>query len=78
DAISVTDDALRAARGGWPAPAVTATADLDALTVATAREALGRRATEGLRVEFATGDPVRAAIVRALAEDAEGHIDPAL
>ncbi|MFX7756158.1 hypothetical protein ABTJ91_20915, partial [Acinetobacter baumannii] len=39
---------------------------------------LGRRATEGLRVEFATGDPVRAAIVRALAEDAEGHIDPAL
>ncbi|MGC0369438.1 proline dehydrogenase family protein [Microbacterium sp. SLBN-111] len=78
DAIPPTDDALRAARGGWPAPAVTAPADLDALTVATVREALGRRATEGLRVEFATGDPVRAAIVRTLAEDAEGHIDLAL
>lgn len=78
DAVPATDDALRAARGGWPAPAVTAVADLDALTVATAREALGRRATEGLRVEFVTGDPVRAAIVRSLAETAEGHIDLAL
>ncbi|MCC4247574.1 aldehyde dehydrogenase family protein [Microbacterium testaceum] len=75
DSVPLTDDALRAARHGWPAPAVAATADLDALTVATVREALGRRAVEGLRVEFATGDPVRAAVVRTLAESADAPID---
>ncbi|MDI9891293.1 proline dehydrogenase family protein [Microbacterium sp. IEGM 1404] len=78
DAIPATDDALRAARHGWRAPAVTATADLDALAVAAVREALGRRAAEGLRVAFATGDPVRAAIVRVLADTADVPIDLAL
>ncbi|WP_164878261.1 proline dehydrogenase family protein [Microbacterium enclense] len=74
DRIPATDDALRAARHGWPGPAVSDTADLDALAVATAREALGRRAGEGLSVEFATGDPVRAAIVRTLADSADVSI----
>ena len=74
----LTDDALRAARRGWSAPAGISTAEIDALTVVAAREALGRRASEGLRIEFATADPVRAGIVRALAESAEGSIDLAV
>lgn len=78
DAIPTTDDALRAARHGWRAPAATATADLDALAVVAVREAVGRRAAEGLRVAFATGDPVRAAIVRTLADAADVPIDLAL
>lgn len=74
DALPDTDDALRAARHGWPAPAATTTADLDALTVVAVREALGRRAARGLTVEFATADPVRAALVRALDDSEEGSI----
>ena len=75
DALPPTDDAVRAARHGWPAPAATDSADLDMLTVATVREALGRRGAEGMRVEFATGDTVRAAIVRTLAESADIPLD---
>jgi RHH-type proline utilization regulon transcriptional repressor/proline dehydrogenase/delta 1-pyrroline-5-carboxylate dehydrogenase len=78
DAVPPTDDVPRAARHGWSAPAVTATTDRDALAVATVREALSRRATEGLRVEFATVDPVRAAIVRTIVESADAAIDLAL
>lgn len=78
DGIPLTDDALRAVRRGWPAPTAPSPVEIDALTVAIAREALGDRASEGLRVEFATVDPVRAGIVRALAESAEGSIDLAV
>ena len=78
DAVPLTDDALRAARHGWPAPVATSTADLDALTVAAVREALGRRGAEGLRVEVATSDPVRAALAQTLAESVGASIDRAV
>jgi len=69
DARIQTADAAIAARHGWSAPTSTGRGDLDAQTVRLLDEALGERGREGLAVEFATGDPERAALALAIADD---------
>ncbi|WP_150955355.1 proline dehydrogenase family protein [Microbacterium testaceum] len=76
DAPIETPDAVSAARHGWLAPALTARDEVDAALVRGLREALSARGQEGFVVEAATADPERAALVLALAAEAE--IDVAL
>lgn len=74
DAPIETADAVTAARHGWLAPAVTTREEVDALAVRALREALGPRARDGLDVEIETADPERAALLLALADDADARL----
>jgi RHH-type proline utilization regulon transcriptional repressor/proline dehydrogenase/delta 1-pyrroline-5-carboxylate dehydrogenase len=74
DAPLQTPDAAVAARHGWSAPALTRRDDIDAHAVRLLGEALAPRGREGLEMEFATGDPERAALVLAVAEDRDASV----
>ncbi|WP_295787641.1 aldehyde dehydrogenase family protein [uncultured Microbacterium sp.] len=67
-------DVVEAARHGWERPAVTARADVDAFFVRALRDALSPRGVEGLDLEIASSDPVRAAIALALSEEVDATV----